>query len=78
MDNRKSVNRESLYIDEKNYNNYIVGFFSNFCLFTENLEKKLTNFCMEKLFPAILLCRFSSNNPKLSSMENEGNNKYFI
>ena len=45
--------------------------------FTEKLEKKLTNFYVEKLLPAILIRRFSSDNPEISSRENEGSDKLY-
>ena len=47
--------------------------------FTEKLEKKLINFYVEKLFTAILICKFSSDNPEISSREKEGIDKlYYI
>ena len=45
--------------------------------FTEKLEKKLTNFYVEKLLPTILICRFSSDNHEISSRENEGSDKLY-
>ena len=35
--------------------------------FTEKLGEKLINFYVEKLFTAILICKFSSDNPEISS-----------
>ena len=47
--------------------------------FTEKLEKKLINFYVEKLFTTILICKFSSDNPEISSRENKGIDKlYYI
>ena len=61
MDNRRSVNRESLYW-------YKVH---------RKAREKLTNFYVEKLLPAILIYRFSSDNPEISSRENEGSDKLY-